>query len=286
MDTLQIQVTSIITSDPYIREKNKRDFFEEYDRIYPFTTESLTSYIKDVDNKEILCIGSSGDHAIESYYQGASSVDTFDINKLTNYYQELKLIALQMLEYDEFFDFFSNRRLKDGKVSISILNKLRDRLSKDTYDLFYYIIDYYGFNCGLLANRLFYEKPIQVDMQERTSYPDADKYYDVQKKLQDKEIRFINCGLKELARRLDKLYDVIYLSNVTSYLLNIEDTVNYIKGLLDHLYENGKLYFAYFYGDDKQQLHPLYDTLGDIHKEEIKSIYGADYKDSIYHIQK
>ena len=95
----------------YVNRSSKSLFypkFGEYASVYIFTTESLSSYIDKlkVKNKDILTVTGSGDQLLNLALNGAKTVDNFDINKNAYYFVQLKLAALQSLNYDEFLNFF------------------------------------------------------------------------------------------------------------------------------------------------------------------------------------
>ena len=61
------------------------NILNHFDRLYPFTTENISGYFKekDIKNKSILTVGSSGDQAINAFAMGAKEVTIFDINPFT-----------------------------------------------------------------------------------------------------------------------------------------------------------------------------------------------------------
>jgi S-adenosylmethionine:diacylglycerol 3-amino-3-carboxypropyl transferase len=82
--------------------------FSERSRVYPFTTENLAGYMKDLnlEDKKVLSITGSGDHILNSFYYGASSVVGFDINSLASLFGELKFNALGKLKFKDFKKYF------------------------------------------------------------------------------------------------------------------------------------------------------------------------------------
>ena len=63
-----------------------------YQEVYPFTTENIQGYMKDLDmkDKEVLTVGSSLDQAYNALALGAKKVKVLDINKNTKRFCELK----------------------------------------------------------------------------------------------------------------------------------------------------------------------------------------------------
>lgn len=67
----------------------KKKYFKEY----PFATENVSGYIKNIclKDKDVLTLGSSCDQAFNSLVCGAGNVTIFDINpEVKNYYLEKK----------------------------------------------------------------------------------------------------------------------------------------------------------------------------------------------------
>ena len=64
----------------YQQESQEYNGFQSFDTAYLFTNENIADYIKDVKNKKILSIASSGDHYLCCLLNGATNIDLFDIN--------------------------------------------------------------------------------------------------------------------------------------------------------------------------------------------------------------
>lgn len=90
---------------------------ECYDFVYPFTNESIKTYLGSLDfsdKKRALTVLSSGDHPFNLVSKGITDIDTFDINRLTEYYAlGLKRAMIMKYSYQEFIDICSklNRQM-------------------------------------------------------------------------------------------------------------------------------------------------------------------------------
>ena len=84
--------------------------FDKVSKIFPITTENVKEMynIFDLKNKDILTVTSSSDHIFCALVAGANSVDSFDINYLTEYYYHLKKAIIESLTLDEAKTFFEN----------------------------------------------------------------------------------------------------------------------------------------------------------------------------------
>lgn len=83
------------------------------DRLYLRSNEPLEFIFSQFDfsSKDILSVLASSDQVFSFYQDGANSVDTFDIHRLTEYYYYLRLWCLR--EYQNSFPYeFSNSSLK------------------------------------------------------------------------------------------------------------------------------------------------------------------------------
>ncbi len=94
----------------------------------------------------MLTVAASGDHIINAFYKGAKTVIGFDINYLALIFTELKLVALENLDYKEFLQFFMINDEDDIEKNKNVLNyaiyinKLRKYLLKSTaenWDILY-----------------------------------------------------------------------------------------------------------------------------------------------------
>ena len=61
---------------------------EGFQKIYPFTTETISGYITkmDIKDKIVLTLGSSCDQALNSLLLGAKDITVFDINEKVKYF--------------------------------------------------------------------------------------------------------------------------------------------------------------------------------------------------------
>lgn len=99
---------------------------KEFQKLYPFTTEDISGYIKlfDLDGSDVLTVGSSGDQAFNSLLLNAKSVTVFDINQNTKKFikEKRKLIlttpreqlynsVLSMKKFAYSDDVFSKKEL-------------------------------------------------------------------------------------------------------------------------------------------------------------------------------
>ena len=66
-----------------IAGQNKRYIvYQDYDRVYPYTTEVISGYMPSCVNSSILTLVGSGDQYLNASLMGAKDIIVIDINKL------------------------------------------------------------------------------------------------------------------------------------------------------------------------------------------------------------
>ena len=108
--------------------------FAEGKLFYLNPTEELRmgDFIK--KGEPVATVLSSGDFAIDSIFNGASDVLTFDINRFQFYPAALKLKFIQNMEYEDYCSFFSDED-NDKFMSLETYNYIKTiaRFDKDLY---------------------------------------------------------------------------------------------------------------------------------------------------------
>ena len=247
----------------YMNKKNKKINLKEIDisnfnnlsPIYSFTTENIVGYFEYLDftNKNVLTVAASGDHIINAFYKGAKEVYGFDINYLALIFTELKLVALQNLNYGEFLEFFmindkkdveKNRNVLDYKVYI---NKLRKGLSKsvaENWDMLYENFNNNGYE--LRNSYIFNNKYDNNNIKLKSNlYLKSELDYNMAKEnINKKEIILINSNYKDLnLHNLPNLAncDIILMSNISDYIKNIYNKEeNYLEDYIKDITQNLK----------------------------------------------
>ena len=248
--------------------------FSSISPIYSFTTESISGYYNKFDftEKNVLTLIGSGDHIINAILCGAKNIQAFDINTISMYYSELKLIAIQELTYDEFLRFFMINNIDNinknySAMDYKIYSKFRLLLTeyaRKFWDNIYIQFKYNGANVrnSILFNNKYDNNIIKINSNIYLSSNEI--YNKVKRLLINKEIVLINEDIKNLSnfikiannlQRISK-YDIIILSNISDYAKNMYDLesnylteyiLNCILPLKKYINNNGKIIFAYLY---------------------------------------
>ena len=90
----------------------KGEYFRQNPHIYINGSDNVVLPVSRVvkDGDSVLTVGASGDYMLDSVLYGAKEVVNYDINAMQYYVCCLKVWALQVLDYQEFIDFFTNFR--------------------------------------------------------------------------------------------------------------------------------------------------------------------------------
>lgn len=240
-----------------------------FDSIYPFTTENIAGYMKNLnlENKKIITVCASGDHVINAIAKGCHDITAFDINPLTKYYLDLKLSAIKSLSYETFLDVFLYDSDKNfNQKIITNLDLLGE--SKDFWLTQLEKFNGNGFNLkkSLLFNTKYFNPESKL---KQNLYLDEKNYNFVKKKIEDISIQFIHSDMKDL--KLQGNYDYMFLSNIADYLNLMYDS-NPLDSYKEKIMEFHKkvpiIYFAYLY--DIGNKNPRSDI---DHLEKVKNVF-------------
>lgn len=186
--------------------------------VYMFSNENIAEPIScagGLQNKNVLTVASSGDHAFEAYLAGARHVDTFDFNVLQQNVMNLKTYAIRNLSFNDFLRAFS-----PGPNMLHFESKHLARMTPDMHELInLYKQKQYG---------IFRESDYDLYEYSTAYYNDQYKYQKLQKLLPEK-INFTHCDIRELPDRFHKTYDVIILSNIFSYVYGTQNEKNMLR---------------------------------------------------------
>lgn len=233
--------------------------------IYPFTTENIKGYMSNLDlkDKSIITVGSSADQVINSFLYGSKDITLFDINPFTKYYFELKKAGILLLEFNSFYEFFSNNI---NSFNIKTYSLLRNNLSKET-KLFWDSL-FNSYDSCFFRDKLFSkdERTLKT-LVKYNPYMDEINYNILKTTIDSLNPIFINSSLNEIKSKVVRKYDYVFLSNISSYLKlytkeNISKFINTIKDLTNILNKSGSIYLAYIYDRIKNKIDD--DILTDI----------------------
>lgn len=240
---------------------------ERFDPIYPFTTENIAGYMKELSlkDKKIITVTGSSDHALNAILQGATDITTFDINKKAELYLYLKLAAVKQLPYSD----FCNMLLYDTKDSFhpELINQLV--MPQEIKKFWIQELQNHKNNgLALKKSSLFQQKYFNSTSKKQCNlYLERNAYATLQERISSVKITFINKNLKELV--LSQNYDYLFLSNIADYLSQLyekEELASYQKLITTLNKKVETIYFAYLYDIGNQNPRSSIDRLADVSK--------------------
>ena len=226
--------------------------------IYPFTTENISGYIDmfDLKDKSLLTVGSSGDQVLNAILNGCKDVTLFDICAFAEEYYYLKLAALNVMNREEYLNFFCYRN-----YARLFSNNKKAFLDSNFYALLDYLqaikpeSEYFWnellkkYSGKYIRKHLFsrdeYERKLLTQVNRYLETDEA--YKSLKEKINNAEVNFIYDNIFNI--KDDIKYDNIWLSNIATYY-----KLNDIKYLFDRCYnalnDNGKVLISYLYDMD------------------------------------
>ncbi len=267
----------------YQQESQEYNGFQSFDTAYLFTNENIADYIKDVKNKKILSIASSGDHYLCCLLNGATNIDLFDINYFSKIIIKLKRAIIENLDYKVFLDFFgieSKKKIFDYEI----FTKIIPYLDEETYMYWKYIYETACFE----GQHIYDSKliiPYNYDSESLINaipYLKEEEYIKLQQILYTiPKINFIHTDINEIDNRLTESYDIMFLSNISMYQKPTY-FIKKIKKLSKHMNSLGKIYFAYIYNYQDSDYSAFYNQLLKSSKYESQIVKDSKRIDKIY----
>lgn len=230
--------------------------FEEYSQIYSFTNEDLAIFFNQIDfenKKKALSVLSSGDHVFNLVYKGIEKIDTFDSNRLTEYYAlGFKKTAIQCLNYEEFMDLFTRHAITIEK-RFEMIDYVISNMDFPYHDFFEEYFKY----LKTFGNLRYLYRHFRSDTKEayKNKYnlylKTSDDFKMLQERLNHAQITFKCCDILDLTKFEDS-YDIIELSNImySIKVLAKKDKGPELADLVKQLYfnnlrENGEILLEY-----------------------------------------
>lgn len=252
-----------------------------FNSIYPFTSENIAGYMKDLDlaGKKVITVTGSADHILNAILQGATEITTFDINPLTKLYMDLKISALKNLSYEDFVKlllFESNMNL-DYNIILSL------DMSNESKMFWLEQLSTFKNNGNELKNSsLFNTKYFNPNSKLwQNLYLEKSKYNLLKQQIKDANITFINTSLKDL--RVEEHFDYMFLSNISDYL-SLMYSCDTLRKYRDLLYEFQKridtIYFAYLYDIGNSNPRTEIDDLRKV-KEIFSNFQQVEFKSAL-----
>ena len=309
MECIEEAKRIIATQIVYNKIFRLNETYAEYQRCFFWTNENISAYLDltDFNEKEsALAVASSGDQAFNLINKGVLNIDTFDINKLTEYFAfGFKRAMILKYDYKSFCKIITEIRKTDNIEYISdIIIGLLPYMESKHAIFWQTLVDYNNdlqreFQTKLnLLLMLTYEKEVDIFKKALNNYLKSEEEYEkLRKNLWLANISFKNANAKDLAKEFSKEYDFILLSNILDNFNGIwgdcwtkDKLEEYIKNLERITKTDGIIFLHYlmFYViDDKIKKLPFNDSqvvikdLSNVEVHQISLKYLPEVKDGI-----
>ena len=193
------------------RQQVHSDLFNTYTSAYVVTNEDLRISMNFVPKKcnNALVVAASGDHPLFCSLYGAQHVDTFDVSYNAKCMMDIKIAALNCLDYLDYGQFLEDLHVSCKSQSVNITNvkhmdKILQKLPKTEAE---YIR-------ALNEEPLFSRGPSPI---VSGVLPTFKEYYKLRTKIV-KPYDFLLTNVYGLGGHLEKNYDFIHLSNIFDYI--------------------------------------------------------------------
>lgn len=224
-------------------DKSSNDDFGCFGKLYHHTNENLKAYIPDLRSKSVLTVSSSGDHLLNILSRGCLNIDTFDINKFSPLYQNLKLCSIKFLPSFESYEFLNS-------LMPDLYYKFNCFLPKCEKSFFNYVFNY---DIDEIAFKLFYLQ--KIDNIINNNYFDMSVLKYLKHNIRKLNNTHYCCDIYRLPLFLTHKYDYMFFSNISQYVKNVDDFIYLICYLKFFLNDGGCIYYAYLY--EKEVLNSL-----------------------------
>jgi len=203
--------------------------YSKYSKTYYSTNELLRYYLELVDfegKDSALTVTSSGDHTFNLVCKGIKNVDTFDTNRLTEYFAfGIKRAMILKYGYKDFRNVILS--LKSDSVNFEYINSIIEGLFPymESHHKKYWqeIINYnyciqkeYRTNLNLFELLCF--KSLRTQFGYNNYMANKEMYEKLRSNLQKANITFSNVSALTLKDKFNKKYDFILLSNILDYV--------------------------------------------------------------------
>lgn len=256
--------------------------FGNFDPSYLWTNEDMKLYPKEnLKGKNILTITSSGDHALNAILNGATNIDSFDVNVFSKYVSALKIAMIKKYGY---YDFFKRMKWIENVESLNfnskenIIDSVRKYLSCDEY-LFWSTFERLRTN-----NKVRFNDVINVyGNLKLNAYVDIFEYNKLKRKLKCASVMYYDSDVINVAKNVSKKYDRVFLSNVLEYVL-ASNTPNFINNYhsvmekLDKILLPSSIIYGYDFNDISRYLDNMPVSLSYTYKEVLGTRKGVREK--------
>ncbi len=176
--------------------------------------------------KSVLTVAASGDQPIAFRLSGARDIDAFDTTYFAKVIMDIKTSALQTMDCTQYKNMVAELRNARSSRDITAYDKIKPACPRETLTAIRQMDGCRIFSMGTGI---------------RDEYLPNEAEYNAAKQVVRKPIRFIWSDLENLHTKLNKKYDLIYLSNIFEYYHDTNKITKTLNNLYPFLNENGEI---------------------------------------------
>lgn len=244
---------------------NGRDIYHSTSFIYKTTNEDMQYYQKYLKNCDrALTVISSSEQVFNQVVEGTSNIDIFDISVFPYYYFTLKRAGiLSFSRVDQYCDFFyGDSDVERDDYYDDMYDKMRKFLDSDSKQFWDSLFSFYDWS-DIYHSMLFSSEPYTLKrVINRNKHLQPAEYLKLHDTISKVNFTPYIGDINQLASKLPSSYDMVNLSNISTY--QSVDTYQELLGKIP-LKDDGQI-LSYFYQIDDnvrdafQNLNPVYDV--------------------------
>ena len=213
--------------------------FVEHASFYHLTNESVETFLKIVTltpRTKALSILASGDQVFHLVLRGLKDIDTFDINRLTEYYalgfKKRAIECLSFEDYNKLFEYYKDDYEKTHNCQHLDIEKYVIENMEDEYKWFwqeiFYILKQYGFD----ASVFHFARGVDILSSEcripNSFMREKEKYKQLQQNLAISKITFKQSSIVDIPNNFNKQYNIVLDNSVIHDNLDSHAIVTYL----------------------------------------------------------
>ena len=200
----------------------KLDFkqpFHNNSFIYKTSNENISDYFNYLENKnKTLEVIGSGDQILNSILGNSFNIDAFDISTFPKYFLNLKIAAIKSLSKDDFIKFFIEEVFDNSELYDDLYNIIKNNLNGIDRIFWDKLFDFYDWN-EIYNSMLFSSEPYNEEQViKRNKYLQENNYNELQKKIDERNLKIYTGNIFELITKLYDNYDLVNMSNIINYM--------------------------------------------------------------------
>lgn len=272
--------------------------FTKYQKVYLSTNENIKDYIEIIDTNNsfnALSVLGSGDHVFNLICKRIINIDTFDINKLTEFYvfglRYACILKYNYKEYLKILNIISSETSSLEEIT-TVVNDLLPYMD-NKYRKYWSIINEFNYkiqkenntNLNLFNLLTLNTRNIKYVIFRNNYLLNEESYNKLRNNILKSNVTFKNKDIMDIPNSFNDNYDLILLSNIFDYMykkfglgFKYNDAKNFIDKLKNMLIDNGLLFLNYIfnYSSDKTIRNYIINssniTLSDLPNSEVIKI--------------